>query len=166
MHFCCKFECTKIGRATRVKCNAPLQKVWSCIRYQSSTRLARKTIRFCSIQCKDGYSFICLIVNRLPLQNVENAKKALEDATDKILDSRHIRVEQARVNRTLFIAKFDKELTKEGFRDMVEVYGKADEVSLLHNFQTGKSRGCGFVKYKYREDAIRGFTVLTSFLVF
>ncbi|ORX89985.1 hypothetical protein K493DRAFT_305307 [Basidiobolus meristosporus CBS 931.73] len=80
------------------------------------------------------YSFV-------QFENVHDAKRALTEAHHTILDGRHIRVEQARVNRTLFIAKISRSLNEE-------------------NYQTGRSKGCGFVKFCYRDDAIRAYSEL------
>ncbi|KAJ3110418.1 hypothetical protein HDU96_006637 [Phlyctochytrium bullatum] len=87
-------------------------------------------------------------------ENVEDAKRALVEAHNTVVDNRHIRVEQARVNRTLFIAKFNRS-QPESVRPILEQFGPVEDLTLLHNYQTGKSKGCGFVKYCYREDAIK-----------
>ncbi|KAI8835528.1 hypothetical protein BC829DRAFT_448141 [Chytridium lagenaria] len=89
-------------------------------------------------------------------ENVEDAKRALVEAHNTVVDSRHIRVEQARVNRTLFIAKFNR-TQPEAVREVLEKYGPVEDVTLLKNYQTGRSKGCGFVKYCFREDAIKAF---------
>ncbi|KAJ3104952.1 hypothetical protein HDU97_008700 [Phlyctochytrium planicorne] len=89
-------------------------------------------------------------------ENINDAKRALVEAHNTVVDNRHIRVEQARVNRTLFIAKFNR-TAAENVRDVLEEYGPVEDLTLLQNYQTGKSKGCGFVKYCFREDAIKAF---------
>ncbi|KAJ3213553.1 hypothetical protein HDU67_002763 [Dinochytrium kinnereticum] len=89
-------------------------------------------------------------------ENVEDAKRALEEAHNTVVDNRHIRVEQARVNRTLFIAKFNR-TQPEVVREVLGQYGPVEDLTILQNYQTGKSKGCGFVKYCFREDAIKAF---------
>lgn len=49
----------------------------------------------------------------LDLQAIGDAKRALTEAHNSIVDGRHIRVEQARVNRTLFIGKFGRNLNQD-----------------------------------------------------
>jgi hypothetical protein len=42
---------------------------------------------------------------------------------------------------------------------MVEVFGPVENVTIIKNHQTNKSKGCGFVKFVYREDAMDAFAV-------
>jgi len=44
-------------------------------------------------------------------------------------------------------------------REIVEAFGPVESVTIIKNHQTQKSRGCGFVKYVYREDAMDSFMV-------
>ncbi|KAJ3195908.1 hypothetical protein HK101_010665, partial [Irineochytrium annulatum] len=97
---------------------------------------------------------ICLTLLQ---QSVDDAKRALVEAHNTVVDNRHIRVEQARVNRTLFIAKFPRIHTEATIREILERHGPVEDLTILQNYQTGRSKGCGFVKYAYREDAIRAF---------
>ncbi|KAJ3033495.1 hypothetical protein HDV00_006311 [Rhizophlyctis rosea] len=95
-------------------------------------------------------------------QEIEDARRALIEAHNTSLDGRNIRVEQARVNRTLFIAKFNKSLAEgvdveKQLKEFLEKFGPVEDLTVLQNYQTGRSKGCGFVKYCYREDAIRAF---------
>ncbi|KAI9340163.1 hypothetical protein DFJ73DRAFT_797872, partial [Zopfochytrium polystomum] len=92
-----------------------------------------------------------------PYSNVQDAARALIEAHNTIVDNRHIRVEQARVNRTLFIAKFSRSQSEQLVRETLSRYGPIEDLTLLQNYQTGKSKGCGFVKYCFREDAIKAF---------
>ncbi|KAI9098290.1 hypothetical protein DFS34DRAFT_620357 [Phlyctochytrium arcticum] len=105
-------------------------------------------------------------------KNVDDSKRALLEAHNTVVDGRHIRVEQARVNRTLFIAKFNKsigpsqetsDLNVTGYlRQILERYGPVEDLTILQNYHTGRSKGCGFVKYCYREDAIRSYLGLRA----
>jgi len=45
---------------------------------------------------------------------------------------------------------------------MMTSFGPIEDLTMLQNYQTGRCKGCGFVKFSYREDAIRAFVV--SFL--
>jgi RNA recognition motif-containing protein len=95
-------------------------------------------------------------------QNEKDAENALEKVQNKTLDGRIIRVEKAKVHRTLFLAKLDKSMTSSQIRQIVEVYGPVESVSLIRNYQTNKSKGCAFVKFVFREDAIKAFTSLKN----
>ncbi|KAJ3079139.1 hypothetical protein HK102_004000 [Quaeritorhiza haematococci] len=97
-------------------------------------------------------------------EKVEDAKRALVEAHNTIVDGRHIRVEQARVNRTLFIAKFNRSMTEPQLKETLEKYGQVEDLTILQNYQTGRSKGCGFVKFCYREDAIRAYLGLRNTL--
>ncbi|KAL7746508.1 hypothetical protein RI367_008158 [Sorochytrium milnesiophthora] len=90
-------------------------------------------------------------------EHVENAKHALKEGHDTVIDGRHIRVEQARVNRTLFLAKFPKSMTEETLCRYLEKWGEIEDITILQNYATGRSKGCGFAKFKYREEAIRAY---------
>ncbi|KAJ3163074.1 hypothetical protein HDU86_002243 [Geranomyces michiganensis] len=103
-------------------------------------------------------------------KDTRDARRALFEAHNTILHGRYIRVEQARVNRTLFVAKFTKTIGE--MRDpseiklhllrILESYGPIEDLTVLQNYQTGRSKGCGFVKFCYREDAIKAFMGLRT----
>jgi RNA recognition motif-containing protein len=93
---------------------------------------------------------------------VADARKALEESHDTVVDGRHIRVEQARVNRTLFLTKLPKTLNQEILLKYLEKWGKVEDVTILSSPSTGRSKGCGFAKFRYREDAIRAYLVRRS----
>ncbi|KND02844.1 hypothetical protein, variant [Spizellomyces punctatus DAOM BR117] len=107
-------------------------------------------------------------------ESVEDSKHALVEAHNTVIDGRHIRVEQARVNRTLFIAKFNKSVAEyvqdandvkavtSQLRQILERYGPVEDLTILQNYQTGRSKGCGFVKFCFREDAIRAYLGLRT----
>jgi len=71
-----------------------------------------------------------------------------------------LRVEKARVNRTLFIAKLSKKTSNTDLREMAEEHGEVESVSIIKNHQTNISKGCGFVKFVNREDAENAFAEL------
>ncbi|TPX46076.1 hypothetical protein SeLEV6574_g03425 [Synchytrium endobioticum] len=96
-------------------------------------------------------------------ENPEDAKRALTAAHNTTVDGRRIRVEQARVNRTLFLAKFGRQSSDnsvEGHeRQLLEVlgkYGPVEELTVLAD-EYSRSRNCAYVKFAYRDDAIRAF---------
>ncbi|KAJ3022228.1 UNVERIFIED_CONTAM: hypothetical protein HDU68_009248 [Siphonaria sp. JEL0065] len=89
-------------------------------------------------------------------ESQEHAKAALARAHNTIVCSRYIRVEQAKVNRTLFIGNFRGAEEKE-LRSVLESFGPVEDLNLLRDFKTGRSKGCGFVKFRLRDDAIKAF---------
>ncbi|KAJ3046336.1 hypothetical protein HK097_000958, partial [Rhizophlyctis rosea] len=98
---------------------------------------------------------------------IEDARRALQEANNTMLAGRSIRVEPARVNRTLFIAKFSKTLSDQmdmrtQLNDILSRFGPIEELTILQNYQTGRSKGCGFVKYSFREDSIRAFLAIRN----
>jgi len=93
-------------------------------------------------------------------KTIESADLALSSAANQSLDGRRIRVERARVNRTLFIAKIDRNLSSGQIREIMEEHGEVENVTLIKSYHTQKSKGCGFVKYLYREDANKAFAAL------
>ncbi|KAI8912125.1 hypothetical protein DFJ77DRAFT_469073 [Powellomyces hirtus] len=104
-------------------------------------------------------------------RDIRDAKRALTEAHNTLIHGRYIRVEQARVNRTLFIAKFGKTIgehvrdandVKRNLMEILERYGPVEDFTILQNYQTGRSKGCGFVKFCFREDAIKAYLSLRS----
>lgn len=95
-------------------------------------------------------------------EKVEEARRALKEAANTPVSGRPIRIEQARVNRTLFVAKYSRLMNDQRLRALFAQFGPLEGFTILQNYETGKPRDCGFVKYKYREDATRAFMQLRS----
>lgn len=95
-------------------------------------------------------------------ERIEDAQNALINGHHKVLDGRPVRVEQAKVNRTLFVSRFDRELKEEHLLNCFKEFGLVEELILLKSTTTGKSKGCCYVKFHYRDDAIKAFTGLRS----
>ncbi|KAJ3213555.1 hypothetical protein HDU67_002765 [Dinochytrium kinnereticum] len=91
-------------------------------------------------------------------QNISDAKRALKEAPKTVVDGREIRVEPANVNRTLFLSKFGSQIKYKELMERVEWFGPVEELTLLYHPGTRKCRGCAFVKYFSREDAITALT--------
>lgn len=91
--------------------------------------------------------------------NVDDAQRAMMEAHDTVLDGRHIRIERAKVNRTIFLAKFAKAFSKDDMMRILEKFGPIEDLVVLENLQTGESKGCGFVRFRFRDDAIYAFSV-------
>ncbi|CAG8500760.1 7099_t:CDS:2 [Paraglomus occultum] len=93
-------------------------------------------------------------------ENINDAEVALKEAHNSWINGRQIRVEKARVNRTLFVAKLNPDHVEEEIRSILEQFGPLEEISIPKNFNTGRNKGCGFVKFCYRDDAIAAFNSL------
>lgn len=52
----------------------------------------------------------------------------------------------------------------QALREQAQKFGPVESVTIIKNHQTNKSKGCGFVKYCYREDAMDAFVVCASML--
>jgi RNA recognition motif-containing protein len=92
--------------------------------------------------------------------NIEDANEALK--SNKLFEGKRLRVERAKVNRTLFIAKLSKSMTNAQLREQAEQFGAVENVAIIKDHQTNKSKGCGFVKYVYREDSMEAFAGLKA----
>jgi len=77
-----------------------------------------------------------------------------------IIDNRKVRVERAKVNRTLFVTRLSQQINEKQLREIAEEYGVVEEVTIIKNFLTNRSKGCGYIKYTYREDAADAFASL------
>ncbi|KAK3806007.1 MAG: hypothetical protein JOS17DRAFT_768070 [Linnemannia elongata] len=102
------------------------------------------------------YSFV-------QFENVEDAQRAMVEAQNTIVDGRHIRIEQARVNRTLFILRFSRGTTEQDLIDTLEQYGPVEDVSIFHDPRpTSRHKRYAFAKFAYRDDAIKAYIALRA----
>ncbi|KAI9498544.1 hypothetical protein BDB00DRAFT_924870 [Zychaea mexicana] len=94
----------------------------------------------------------------------QDALVALSKAPGTLLDGRNIRCEPARVNRTLCITSCGPPLIVEEIQAEVAQYGKIENITVLHGYPTpnGGLGDCAFVKYNYRDDAIKSFINLSK----
>jgi RNA recognition motif-containing protein len=93
---------------------------------------------------------------------VDSANLALKNSNGKVLEGRRLRIEKAKVNRTLFLAKLNKSFNSQKLREICEEHGAVENVTIIKNHLTNKSKGCGFVKFAYREDAMEAFMALKN----
>ncbi|KAG5513333.1 hypothetical protein PMAC_001396 [Pneumocystis sp. 'macacae'] len=102
------------------------------------------------------YSFV-------QFENFDDAKRALREAHNTVIDGRHIRVEKARVNRTLYISRIGQPLEEQDVRNLLEPYGEIEDIVIPSNSNhmlrnnTGK---CCFARFAFRDDAIQAFSNL------
>ncbi|KAG0282340.1 hypothetical protein BGZ96_000583 [Linnemannia gamsii] len=102
------------------------------------------------------YSFV-------QFENVEDAQRAMVEAQNTIIDGRHIRIEQARVNRTLFILRFSRGTTEQDLIDALEQYGPVEDVSIFHDPRpNSRTKRYAFAKFAYRDDAIKAYVALRA----
>ncbi|KAI3641221.1 hypothetical protein MIR68_000693 [Amoeboaphelidium protococcarum] len=93
-------------------------------------------------------------------KSVQDANKARIKSQHSVIDSRAVRIEKAKVNRTLFVAKFSKQWSRGDIMEILEQFGPIEDFHLLINNHTHQSKGSGFVKFIYREDALKAFACL------
>ncbi|GJJ77722.1 hypothetical protein EMPS_10081 [Entomortierella parvispora] len=102
------------------------------------------------------YSFV-------QFERVEDAQRAMAEAQNTIVDGRHIRIEQARVNRTLFIQRFTRETTEQDLKMYLEEFGPLEEVNIFHDRGFDhRFRRYAFAKFSYRDDAIKAYVSLKA----
>merc|ERR1712232_1253850 len=92
----------------------------------------------------------------------DDASDAIEQTKGITVNDRRLRVERARVNRTLFIAKISRQMQDDQLKEIVEEYGEVESVTIIKNHQTNRSKGCGFVKFAFREDAVYALSELKN----
>ncbi|KAG0298885.1 hypothetical protein BGZ98_010434 [Dissophora globulifera] len=93
---------------------------------------------------------------------IEDAQRAMAEAQNTIIDGRHIRIEQARVNRTLFILRFSRTTTERDIVIVLEQFGPVENVSIFHDIGPGRNKRYAFAKFAYRDDAIRAYMSLRN----
>ncbi|KAI1315037.1 hypothetical protein EDD11_001376 [Mortierella claussenii] len=99
------------------------------------------------------YSFV-------QFEHIEDAQRALTEAQNTIIDGRHIRIEQARVNRTLFILRFGRTTTEQDLTEVLAQYGPVEDVSIFQDLGPSRNKRYAFAKFAYRDDAIRAYMSL------
>ena len=68
---------------------------------------------------------------------------------DVVLD-----VEKPKTQMTLFFARMGGKITQEQFKKMCKRFGPVEEASIIFDHETRRSKGCGFVKFVYHDDAM------------
>ncbi|KAI7876058.1 RNA-binding domain-containing protein [Lichtheimia hyalospora FSU 10163] len=94
--------------------------------------------------------------------HLPDATVALQNAPGTLLDGRNIRCEQARVNRTICISSNNTNLPVEGeeVRSKLLSFGSIETMRMMEvPTEQGMTR-YAYVKYQYRDDAIKAFLVL------
>ncbi|AOA61631.1 Putative RNA-binding protein regulating sporulation genes [Komagataella phaffii CBS 7435] len=101
----------------------------------------------------------------------DNAKRALKEGQHSILDGRSIRCEPARVNRTLYIlTSNDNGLSKVEIINLLKKYGEIEQIVGVDaagnkaplSSNSDKRIKEWFVKFVYRDDAIRAYANLRT----
>jgi RNA recognition motif-containing protein len=88
------------------------------------------------------------------------ANEALEHGHHAMLNGRRIRCERARVNRTLFCTPLiPGNASLDRIKEKLETFGETEDIMAANN--VGR-RPAWFVKFVYRDDAIRAYANLTS----
>lgn len=100
--------------------------------------------------------------------NDDDSKLAIKCSNNSLLDGRYIRCEPAKVNRTLFITSYEA-VVKGEVAQVVKKFGETELVVASNGYGQIKSGQADddacrfwFVKFCYRDDAIRAFASLTD----
>lgn len=99
-----------------------------------------------------------------------DSKVAIRESHNYMLDGRVIRCEAAKVNRTIFISSFDS-LDQKSVIGTASAFGEtelvvaSDEHGRIKNTAGDEKCRYWFVKFSYRDDAIRAFASLTEDLL-
>uniref|UniRef100_A0A8C9H7G1 RRM domain-containing protein n=1 Tax=Piliocolobus tephrosceles TaxID=591936 RepID=A0A8C9H7G1_9PRIM len=62
----------------------------------------------------------------------------------------------------LFIGSLPKNITEESIKDMFTPYGTVEEVFIMKDNATGLGKGCSFVKFAYKEQALYAINTLNG----
>lgn len=79
-------------------------------------------------------------------------------AAPVIIAGQRLRLERSKSNSTLFIARMSYSVTPEKLQEICEKFGPVEKVTIIMNYETKTSKGCGFVKFVFREDALACLT--------
>ena len=64
--------------------------------------------------------------------------------------------------KNIFVGNLDFNTSEEELRQMFEVYGQVDRVSIMTDRDTGRSRGFGFVEMSSSEDGEKAIAALNG----
>jgi len=64
--------------------------------------------------------------------------------------------------KNIFVGNLDFNTSEEELRQMFEVYGQVDRVSIMTDRETGRSRGFGFVEMSSAEDGEKAIAALNG----
>ena len=87
-----------------------------------------------------------------------DADRANVELQGSSLDGRKIRIEQAKVHRSLFFSFRDGHaISTPSLRPILTAFGPLEDYSLLPCPSTGTPHSVAFVKFRFREDAIKAY---------
>ncbi|GAB5588637.1 hypothetical protein Unana1_03537 [Umbelopsis nana] len=92
--------------------------------------------------------------------NLADAQKALREASGTVLDGRYIRCEPARVNRTIYLAQMPADASKKSLQDIAAAFGVVEDITLVKASSKLSVTINAFIRYKYREDAVKAYLAL------
>ncbi|KAI9285407.1 hypothetical protein BC943DRAFT_337499 [Umbelopsis sp. AD052] len=90
----------------------------------------------------------------------EDALKALNEASGTLLNGRYIRCEPARVNRTIYLGQMSENTSKPEIEKLAESFGGVEDVTVIKTTTTQSITTGAFLRYQYRDDAIKAYLVL------
>ncbi|CAO3661380.1 unnamed protein product [Umbelopsis ramanniana] len=89
----------------------------------------------------------------------EDAEKALKEASGTVLNGRYIRCEPARVNRTIYLGKMPENISKMEIQQLAESFGGIEDITLIKTTTIQSTTAGAFIRYQYRDDAIKAYLV-------
>lgn len=95
-------------------------------------------------------------------EKIEDANRAMIEANHSLLDGRHIRIELAKVNRSIWITGIPSGIRKDQFQSIIEIVGPIEEIVWSRQSLEGLGMLNVVIRFCYREDAVRIFNCLRS----
>jgi len=78
-------------------------------------------------------------------------------------EARHPCAGRNRMSRKLFVANFPYSTGEEGLRELFGRYGEVEEIKIIYDRETGRSRGFGFVMMETAEECVQAAEALNGF---
>ncbi|KAH8550260.1 hypothetical protein BGW37DRAFT_540014 [Umbelopsis sp. PMI_123] len=89
--------------------------------------------------------------------SIEDAQTALKEASGTVLNGRYIRCEPARVNRTIYLGQMPEITNKTEVQKLAESYGEVEDITMIKTGPTQSIITNAFIRYRYRDDAIKAY---------
>ncbi|KAJ3390763.1 hypothetical protein HDU84_007008 [Entophlyctis sp. JEL0112] len=90
-------------------------------------------------------------------QRIADAKRVISEPAGHIIGGRPIRVEAAKVVSTLYV-KYDPGISRETVEQQFTTFGHVEKFVFLRYAGTNELKGCVFVRYFRRSDALKAYT--------
>lgn len=88
------------------------------------------------------------------IKEPESAALVFSKGDHKMGDS-HLKIERMRDLKTLFLARLGPRINNCDLREICQSYGEVENVMIIKDHLTNRSKRCGFVKFKCKQDATK-----------